>query len=180
MAKQLKKKKEQFPEPRINDELKGNYDVRVIYTQNEQQRNEVMHITKALAIANSLQLDLIEINGKVTPPIVRVDNYEKWLYNEKKKAKENKQKKSELKEIQLSVNIAKNDMEVKLKKAKEFIENGDKVKVVLTLRGREKARREESKRCLYEFLLMINDIATPETMPKDEGNRSIVILKRKK
>lgn len=182
MAKQIKKKKEEFPEPRINDEITGYNEVRLILTsQNGETINQVLSLSKAKWLAMDVHgLDLIEINPKATPPIVKIDNYEKWLYNEKKKAKENKPKKTELKEIQLTANIGKNDMEVKAKKVKEFIDDGDKVKVVLRLKGREMARREDSKKSLYEFLLMVSDIAVPETMPKDEGNRSIAILKKKK
>ena len=62
----------------------------------------------------------------------------------------------------------------------EFISDGDKVKVVLTMKNRELSRREESKRCLYEFILMVEDVATPESMPRDEGSKAIVILKKKK
>ena len=94
--------------------------------------------------------------------------------------KANKQKTSELKEIQLSTNIGKHDLEIKANKLKEFIADGDKVKVVLTMKRRELERREESKKCLYELILMVNDVAVPESMPKDEGSKSIAILKKKK
>ena len=62
----------------------------------------------------------------------------------------------------------------------EFIEDGDKVKVVLTLKRRELERLDESKRCLYEFILLVQDVAVPESLPKETGNKSIVILKKKK
>lgn len=189
MGNKFNNKKDAFPEPRINDELRGNYEVRVIYPTNYvesdinyklEYANEVMMLSEAKKLANKLELDLIEINQYQTPPILRIDDYDKWLYKEKKKQKENKQKKTELKEVQLSTNIGKHDLEIKAKKAKEFIADGDKVKVVLTMRNRELARREESKRCLYEFILMVEDVATPESMPKDEGSKAIVILKKKK
>ena len=64
-------------------------------------------------------------------------------------------------------------------KAKEFIKDGNKVKVVLTMKGRELTRREESKTCLYKFITYMEDVAIPENMPRDENNRSMVILKRK-
>jgi translation initiation factor IF-3 len=70
-------------------------------------------------------------------------------------------------------------MEVKARKVKEFVDEGNKVKVVLRLKRREAERMEASKRSLYDFILMVADYAVPESMPKDEGNRSIVILKRK-
>lgn len=182
MAKPFKKKLGSFPEPRINDELHGNYDVRVIMLDDSGNTvNSVMPLNEAKHLAfNIKKMDLIEINPKTNPPLMRIAVYEKWLYAEKKKAKENKQPTTKLKEIQLTATIGKNDMNVKAKQATEFINDGNKVKVVLTLRGREKARMEESKRSLYEFLMMLEDVAVPESMPKDEGGRSIVILKKKK
>ena len=166
---------------RVNDDLRGNYDVRVIVPQeNGKNENLVMKLENAKQMAYSMELDIFEINSTLTPPLLRIDNYSSWLYHEKKKLKENKQKPVNLKEIQLTVNIGKSDLEVKAKKAKEFINNGDKVKVILTLKRREQDRLEESKRCLYEFILLVNDVAVPESLPKDNGNKSIVILKKKK
>ena len=190
MGNKYKTKKEAFPEPRVNDELHGNYEVRVVYPTNYVESDihyfklefasEVMNLNDAKKLANKLNLDIFEINPNINPPIMRIDDYDKWLYREKKKQKENKQNKVELKEIQLSTNIGKHDLEIKAKKAMEFIVDGDKVKVVLTMKNRELSRREESKRCLYEFILMVESVATPESMPKDEGTKSIVILKKKK
>lgn len=181
MGKNFKQKNEKFKEPRINNELKGNYDVRVVY-QDEQGENksEVMSLYEAKKLSDRLDLDLIEINQFSTPPILKIANYSKWLYEQKKTQKANKQKTSELKEIQLSTNIGKHDLEIKANKLKEFIADGDKVKVVLTMKRRELERREESKKCLYELILMVNDVAVPESMPKDEGSKSIAILKKKK
>lgn len=189
MSKNFKQKKEKFPEPRINDELRGNYEVRVVYPTNYvesdinyklEYASEVMMLAEAKKLADRLNLDIIEINPTQKPPIFRIDDYDKWLYKEKKREKESKQNKTELKEVQLSSNIGKHDLEIKARKAREFINEGDKVKVVLSMRGRELSRREESKRCLYEFILMVEDVAAPESMPRDEGPRSIVILKKKK
>ena len=190
MGNKTKSKKDRFSEPRVNDEIRGNYEVRVIYPTNYVPSDihyfnldftsEVMSLGEAKRLANKLNLDIFEINPNLNPPIMRIDDYDKWLYREKKKDKENKQNKTELKEVQLSPNIGKHDLEIKARKAREFIEEGNKVKVVLSMKGRELARREESKRCLYEFILMVEDVATPESMPKDDGSKAIVILKKKK
>ena len=189
MPKNFKQKKEKFPEPRINDELRGNYEVRVVYPKNYvesdlnikyEYASEIMMLADAKRLSDKLNLDLIEINPGQNPPILRIDDYDKWLYKEKKKEKESKQNKTELKEVQLSTNIGRHDLEIKARKAREFIADGNKVKVVLTMRSRELNRREESKKCLYEFILMTEDVAVPESMPRDEGSRSIVILKKKK
>ena len=189
MPKNFKQKKERFQEPRINSELNGNYEVRVVYPTNYTESDinfkleydsKVMGLSAAKSLADKMGLDIIEINPNQNPPIMRIDDYDKWLYKEKKKEKEAKQNKTEIKEVQLSPNIGKHDLEIKARKTREFIAEGDKVKVVLSMRGRELARREESKRCLYEFILMVEDVAVPENMPRDEGPKAIFILKKKK
>ena len=63
--------------------------------------------------------------------------------------------------------------------AKKFIENGSKVKVTLTMKGRELTRRDESKRSILEFIVLLEDVAIPEAQPRDDGNKTIVILKKK-
>lgn len=142
--------------------------------------NEVCHISKAKEKASELELDLIEINPSVTPPIVKIADYQKLLYELKKKAKKQNHNNKPLKEIQLSVSIAENDMRTKANNARKFLEEGSKVKVVLSFRGREKARREENKKSIYEFIDMLSDVSVPESLPKDEGeSKTTVILKRK-
>ena len=86
-----------------------------------------------------------------------------------------------MKEIQLSVNISLHDLEIKAKKAKDFLKDGDKVKVVLTMKGRELTRREESKKSFYQFLEMMLDsgIAAFDSAPRDEEKKCYVIFKKK-
>lgn len=179
MGKRPTKEKNRIQEPRINGEIIFHGNVRVIYYVNEEKKVEVMHMDKARRLSDNLGLDIIEISRNSDPPVMLIGDYGKWLYEQKKKRKETKQTPTVLKEIQLTAHIGKNDMEVKAKKAKEFIEDGNKVKVVLRLKRREAERMEESKRSLYEFMLMVSEFATPEAMPKDEGNRSTVILRKK-
>lgn len=166
-----------LPKFRVNDEINLSCQVRVI---GEGIESKVMSLSSARKLAESLELDLIEVNSNIEPAIVRIANYEKMMYELKKSSKKAKQNQSKpLKEIQLSANIAKHDIETKANKAKEFIEDGSKVKVVLSLRGREMARRDENKKSLLEFIEFMDDVAVPESMPRDEGNRTIVILKKR-
>lgn len=174
-----KNNKNSGPEYRINNEIfiEGSPMVRLILPDGS---NEVCHISKAKEKANELELDLIEINPSVTPPIVKIADYQKLLYELKKKAKKQNHNNKPLKEIQLSVSIAENDMRTKANNARKFLEEGSKVKVVLSFRGREKARREENKKSIYEFIDMLSDVSVPESLPKDEGeSKTTVILKRK-
>jgi translation initiation factor IF-3 len=134
----------------------------------------------ARSIAEKLEMDLIEINSSVNPPIIKIGNYEKILYEMKKNQKKNKQQTTQVKEIMLTTNIAKHDLETKAKKAKEFIEEGNKVRVTLTMKGRELTRREESQKSILEFIVMLDDVAIPEGKLTENGNRTIVVLKKKK
>jgi translation initiation factor IF-3 len=100
------------------------------------------------------------------------------LYSLKKNLK-NKNNSHPVKEIHLTTNIAEHDIETKCTQAKKLLEKGLKVKVILTMKGRELLRREDSKKSLLQFIVKLSDISVPEFSPKDEGNRTIVILKKK-
>lgn len=161
----------------VNDEIKLTSElVRVI---GNLDGSKVMTFDEAKKLAEANGLDLIEINSKVSPAIIRMDDYSKFLFDQKKIAKKNKQKVVQVKEIQLTTNIGLNDLETKVKKAIEFIKDGDKVKVVLTMKGRELLRREDSKKSLYQFIDKVKEFAVAEAIPRDEGNKCIVILKHK-
>jgi translation initiation factor IF-3 len=168
-------------EPRINDEIVGCEKVRLVFkSEDGENKSIVISIDEARKKACREGKDLIEINAKTDPPILKIEDYSKYLYELKKQMKNNKKPSTVLKEVQLSTNIAANDLFVKANKAKKFIFDGDKVKVVLTMKGRELSRRDESKKCLYEFIEMLSDVSVPEALPRDEGNKCTVILKKKK
>lgn len=161
---------------RVNDEIRIGGNARIV---GEGIESKVVTMSEARKIAEDMELDLVEIQGKSDVPIVRVCNYEKMLYELKKAAKKNKQHVKPLKEIQLSVNIAKHDLETKANNAKRFIEDGSRVRVTLAMKGRELSRREDNKKSILEFIVMMDDVAVPESTPKDEGNKTVVILKKR-
>lgn len=182
MAKNFQKK--ETISVRANDDIKYNV-ARVIYkehndSESENDFNKVMSVNEARRIADRLDLDLIEINGKTNPPIIKIYDYTKYVWEMKQMEKKKKKNMVETKEIQLSVNISKHDMETKVNHAKEFIDKGNKVRVVLTMKGRELTRREESSKSFYEFLEMMGDNISYDSAPRSEGNRVIAILKKKK
>lgn len=181
MGKTVKQKKNCFHEPRINGEIHGYGNVRLIYRgrNGDAPFNKTCDMTGARRSAERMGLDLIELNANTDPPILLIDNYSKYRFEQKKAVKEKSRPSQTVKEIQLTTNISEHDMEVKAKAAERFINDGDKVKVVLKMRGRELGRRDLSKRSILQFISMMEDVAVPESMPKDEGNKSIVILKRK-
>ena len=159
----------------INDEIRLNDkdEVRLVV---DDESNVVLY-KDVKNTANENGFDIIGINLKATPPVLTVGDYNKFRYDFKKSRKPNKQK--PLKEIDLRVNIAPNDLSTKVNHAKEFITHGSKVKVVLTVKGRELSRFEQSSKPIYDFIDMISDVAIPENLPKRDGNKFIVILKKK-
>lgn len=182
MAKNFQKK-ESF-NVRANDEITYS-EARVIYKENnniegENDFNKIMKVSDAKKFADKLGLDVIEINAKANPPILKIYDYTKYVWEMKQIEKKKKKNGNDTKEVQLSVNISKHDLETKVKRAKEFIAKGDKVRLVLTMRGRELTRRDESTRSFYEFLSLMGDDISYDSAPKDEGNKVIAILKKKK
>lgn len=161
---------------RVNDEIRFSGNVRIV---GEGIESEIVPMAEARRRAEKMELDLVEIQGKLEVPIIRICNYEKMLYELKKNAKKNKQQAKPLKEIQLSVNIAKHDLETKANNARKFIEDGSRVRVILTMKGRELSRRDENKKSILEFIVLLEDVAVPEAAPRDEGNKTTVILKKK-
>jgi translation initiation factor IF-3 len=174
MAKQ--KKNDFSSKFRVNDEIRFNGNVRIVGNEVE---SRIVSMQEARKIANNMELDLVEIQGNIETPIIKICNYEKMVYELKKTAKKNKQASKPLKEIQLSVNIAKHDLETKANNARKFIEDGSRVRVILSMKGREMSRREENKKSILEFVVLLEDVAVPEAAPRDEGNKTVVILKRK-
>ena len=175
MAKQ--KKNDFSSKFRVNDEIKFNGNVRIVGNGIE---SKVVTMSEAKSIANDMNLDLVEIQGNGDIPIMRICNYEKMLYELKKIAKKTKQNAKPLKEIQLSVNIATHDLQTKANNARRFIEEGCRVRVTLSMKGRELMRRDENKKSILEFIVMLEDVAVPESAPIDEANKTVVTLKKKK
>ena len=173
----LRQKKDDFSSRfKVNEEIKLYGNVRIV---GEGIESKVVPIAEARSMAESMELDLVLLNINGNEPVIKLCNYEKMLYEMKRMAKKNKQVAKPLKDIQLSVNIAKHDMETKANNARRFLEDDSRVRVTLTMRGREMARHEENKKSILEFIVMLEDVAVPEAAPRDDGNRTSVILKRR-
>jgi translation initiation factor IF-3 len=138
----------------------------------------VMHPREALAMAEARGLDLIEIAPTATPPTCKIMDYGKWKYENKKKEKETKKKQTVItvKEIQVRPRTDVHDLEVKVRHARRFLLEGDKVKVNLRFSGREMAHQEFGVKTLRRFESMLMDIAIIESPPKMEGKQLFVML----
>jgi translation initiation factor IF-3 len=162
----------------INQDIKFP-KVRVI---GDDSQGGVMNTSDAIDLADSLDKDLILISENANPPIVKIEDYNKFLYNQEKSEKDRKKNSSkvEIKEIQLSCNIAENDLNTKSKKAKEFLEDANKVKCVIQLKGRQKGMPEQGELVMIKFADMLSEYGIPEAMPKLDGSKWLMMLKPKK
>lgn len=138
----------------------------------------VVTVAEALVMAEAAGLDLVEISPNSTPPVCKILNYGKYRYEVQKKAKEarKKQKVVVTKEIKLRPTIDTNDYNVKLRNVRRFIEDGDKVRVVLKYRGREIAHQEFGMKVLSQMEQDTADIAKIELAPRLEGKQVLMIL----
>lgn len=125
----------------------------------------VINIFSAIDLAKSKGLDLIQVTEKVDPPVCRIGDYGKYLYSLQKKERKIKAntKESKLKEIQIGFNTSPHDIEVKAGQAEKFLKNGDKVKVGMMLKGREKAMGEFAKKKIQFFLETLDKLVSIKT-----------------
>lgn len=144
----------------------------------EGQMIGVMPTAKALELARERGLDLIEVSPKAQPPVVKILSYDKYRYHLDKAAaaQKKKQKKIEVKGIRLSVRIGAHDLEFKVKQAEKFLSQGNKVKVEMFLRGRERANLQFAFGVLKKFLGTLTLPFVTEQEPKKLGNMIIAII----
>ncbi len=160
---------------RINHEITAPM-VRVVGENVEP--NLVIPIRQALAMAEQMELDLIEISPKADPPVCRIADYQKFLYQQKRKAKEIKAKqvKVVVKEIRFGPQTDDHDYNFKLKHAENFLNEGAKVKAYVVFRGRSIVFKKQGEILLLRFATDLEEIAKVEMMPKLDGKKMNMIL----
>ena len=138
----------------------------------------IVMIRDALIAAEEAGLDLVEVAPNADPPVCKKLDYGKYKYESQKKDNESlkKQKNIEVKEIKMRPNIDDNDYEVKMRSARRFIEEGDKVKVTMRFRGREMAHQDLGMNVLVRVRDELEAVAKVEQMPKVEGRQMIMVL----
>lgn len=139
-----------------------------------------MSLESALNLARDEELDLVQVSSKDGVAICKIMDYRKFLYSQKKKDKINAHNKQELKEIRLSDTIATNDLKVKAKNVDRLLGEGDKVKVVITYKGRSIAFINRGIEKLDSFEQLIEYAHTVDRAPKIEGNRVYMVVSPKK
>lgn len=142
----------------------------------------IMPIREAIDLAEKSGLDLVEISPTANPPVCKIVDYKKYLYEQKKKQKEIKAKSAKVvvKEIRLGPNTDDHDFDFKLKHAMKFLQDGAKVKVDVFFRGRSIVYKDKGEIILLKFADELSEYGKPEMMPKLEGKRMIMILTPKK
>jgi translation initiation factor IF-3 len=132
----------------------------------------------ALRLAREREMDLVEVAPKANPPVCKLMDYGKYLYRQNKLEQKHKkmQKQAEMKGIRLSLRIDKHDLETKISKARQFLEDRNSVKVQMVFRGREAAHTNLAREKLDFFAKALEDIGQLEDPPKKQGNQMIMII----
>ncbi len=162
-------------EHQINEEIRDK-EVRLIGEDGEQLG--IMSAREALAIAEERELDLVKISPNAVPPVCKIINYGKYLFELTKKEKESKknQKVQEIKEIQLSMTIDVGDVNVKAKQCNKFLSQGNKVKVTIRMHGRQMAHSDMSVDVMMNFFELVKENGIMEKKPLTEGRNVWMML----
>ncbi|WP_024614979.1 translation initiation factor IF-3 [Clostridium sp. Ade.TY] len=163
----------------INEDIRKK-EIRVISKDGEQLG--ILSNKEALKMAEEQELDLVMISPNANPPVCKIMDLGKFIYEQSKKEKEakKKQKVINIKEIRVSLTIEENDIAIKAKKARKFLLDGDKVKVTVRFRGREMELGHIAERILDNFVGKLEDVCVIEKKPKREGRNMTLILGPKK
>ena len=162
------------PEHRINERIRVP-EVRLV---GENIEIGVYPTSEALKIARDQELDLVEISPNAAPPVCKVIDYKKFLYEKKRKEKEMKAnaKQSEVKEIRFTPSTDDHDFDFKCKHAEKFLKDGDKVKAYVQFKGRAIMFKERGELLLLKFADRLKDVGALEGLPKMEGKRMLVMF----
>ena len=164
---------------RRNDEIEAS-TVRVIRSDGEQAG--VMNIAAAISMAADEGLDLVEVSPTADPPVCRIMDFGKYLFeqNKKNQSARRKQKQVHVKEIKFRPGTDEGDYQIKLKKLVQFLEHGDKTKVTLRFRGREMAHKDLGAKLLKRVRDDLEEYGSVEQMPQMEGRQMVMVIAPKK
>jgi translation initiation factor IF-3 len=164
---------------RVNEEISAS-EVRLIDAEGKQIG--VVDLQSALSRANDESLDLVEIDPNSEPPVCRLMDFGRFLFDQKKKKSEQrkKQKQVQVKEIKFRPGTDEGDYQVKLRNLKRFLGEGDKAKVTMRFRGREHAHRELGLKLLRRVEADLADVSAVEQQPQMEGRQMVMVLGPKK
>lgn len=180
----MRKPKQRFQPRRQEDPNRINERIRVpkVRLVGEGREPEVLDTKVALQRADEEGLDLVEISPNADPPVCKIMDYKKFLYNQKKKEKELKAKQSKvvIKEVRFGPNTDDHDFNFKLRNAEKFLKDGAKVKAFVFFKGRTIVFKDRGEVLLLRFAQELADYGTLEMMPKLEGKRMTIMINPKK
>ncbi|MBP1677100.1 MAG: bacterial translation initiation factor 3 (bIF-3) [Bacteroidetes bacterium] len=164
---------------RINEKIRGLKEVRLVGDNVEQG---IFSFEEAMRIADQLELDLVEISPNAVPPVCKIIDYQKFLYQQKKREKEQKAKTAKvvLKEIRFGPQTDDHDYNFKLKHAQEFLKEGCKVKAYVFFKGRSILFKDQGEVLLARFANDLEEYAKVDQLPQLEGKRMIITFSPKK
>ncbi|AUM14834.1 translation initiation factor IF-3 [Ketobacter alkanivorans] len=164
---------------RINDDITLT-EVRLVGPDGEQIG--IVSIDEALSAAKEVEQDLVEIAPDAEPPVCRIMDYGKHIFEEKKRQAEarKKQKQTQVKEIKIRPGTEEGDYQVKLRNLKRFLEDGDKTKITLRFRGREMAHQELGMEMMRRIETDLEELGAVEQVPKMEGRQMTMVIAPKK
>jgi translation initiation factor IF-3 len=138
----------------------------------------VMATQEALKIAKERELDLVEVSPKATPPVCKIMDYGKFKYQVAKKAQEAKKKQAtvQIKEMKLGLKIEEHDLSFKLKHLREFLEDGNKTKIIIMFRGREVLHRDKGEGLAAKVIEALKDVGQVEQKPRFDGRNIIIVF----
>ncbi|HZE86703.1 MAG TPA: translation initiation factor IF-3 [Methylomirabilota bacterium] len=168
-------KQQQEKRYRINQRIFAS-SLRVLDAEGKQVG--VLSKDEALKLAQEQELDLVEVAPMAKPPVAKLIDYNKFLYQQEKKKKEEKKKAkvSETKEVRLGPFMSDNDLQVMIRRGREFLEDGDKVRLVVKFRGRQITRSEFGKGVVNKVVEALSDISKVDREPHFEGKQMIALL----
>jgi translation initiation factor IF-3 len=178
IIRQRKAPEKEMPN-RINDKIKGLTEVRLV---GDNVETGIYSFDEAMRIADNLELDLVEISPNAVPPVCKIIDYQKFLYQQKKREKEKKANSAKIvvKEIRFGPQTDDHDFNFKLKHAIEFLKEGCKVKAYVFFKGRSILFKDQGEVLLARFAQALEDYGKPEQLPQLEGKRMIITLAPKK
>lgn len=142
----------------------------------------MVQIADALRMAEEAELDLVEVAPEAKPPVCKIVDYKKIIYEQKRRVRESRkrQKTIEIKEVKMRPSIDKHDYETKMNHAREFLEGGNKVKFTFMYKGRERTHQDRAQKLLDQITQDLDDIAIPEAVSRVGMNLGGVILNKKR
>ncbi len=189
MAKKLKVQDQMALKFNINEQIKA-FEVRLVGDHLDELSKiagkpvevGIFQTRQLIKWAEELELDVVEISPNAVPPVVKVIDFQKFLYDKKKREKEIKANtvKTVIKEVRFGPNTDEHDFDFKVRHAKKFLEEGSKVKAYVTFRGRSIVFQDRGELLLLKFLKELEDLGSSEALPKLEGRKMMVMLSPKK